>query len=309
MQTIAHKLFYRCIFAMAAALAACALTASRAETAQPKAFAWVEAETPLKTNLEFEVSKPKAHLLSGGAMLLKAVTGKDIQQVPAQGYSLAYELRVPQAGRYEVWLRVAWEGVRAPFRWRIAGGEWADASPQQRSTNVMALGNWFEIAWLRLGDADLPAGAATIEIHYPKVEEGQQMLIGLDCLALTKGRFVPEGKLKPGQRYDGEIDGKAADQVYELPEPPGPADRCEVTLTGAWQVARYDDPDMAKDRFEPVSLPDPDDYPLRWMGVDVPGSLWKKDEMVFGHRLVRILEDFKPLRFSLARLKHLDPRL
>ncbi len=272
---------------LAVAFVTCAALA-QAGLAEPKAFAWAEGETPAKADFEFEASAPKPHLLSDGKMLLKALdAGATQSQVPADGWHLDYGVDVPEAGSYEVWARVSFEGLRPALRWRVGDGDWTEVSNEVRTTNVMALGEWFEIAWLHLGEADLAAGPTTLQIHYPRVAQGERMLVGLDCVALTKGRFVPEGGLKPGQTYDAEIDKQAAEHVYRFPAPAAGAARSELKLDGPWQLARFDDPDMTVDRFEPVmELPSPDEYPLRWMGFQVPGSLWAKDEMVFGHRCV-----------------------
>ena len=52
-------------------------------------------------------------------------------------------------------------------------------------------------------------------------------------------------------------------------------------------MARYDDPDMDAAPYAPVvALPAPADYALRWMGVNVPGTLWNKDETAFAHRVI-----------------------
>ena len=256
--------------------------------AEPKVFVWAEAEEPASADFELPVNEGAASFLSGGKQLLKALNAGDAQtQVPAGGLNLSYKMAVPEDGLYEVWARVGYESARAPLRWRIDEGGWTDIGSDVLTTNVMALGVWWEIGWLHLGDAQLAKGPVTLQIHYPKVADGSRMLIGLDCLALTRGHFVPENYLKPGQTYTGDVDKEAAAQVFQLPEPAGAGARVALKLNGAWQVARYDDPDMMKDRFEPVkALPAPDDYPLRWMGVDVPGSLWNKPEMAFGHRLV-----------------------
>jgi len=272
---------------LAALVAGCAAL-SRGAWAEPKVFVWVEGETPAKSDFEVKTGGGKAGLVSGDKMLLNTLPNKaSIQaQVPDGGWNLQYRLDAPEAGRYEVWVRVAFEGARAAFRWRLNDAEWQLVPSDKLSTNVMEMGNWFELGWLHLGDADLEAGPALLDLTYRKEDQGDRMLVGIDCVALTKGHFVPEGRLKPGERYDGDADRQAAAHVFEFPEPGPAAERRELKLNGTWQIARYDDPDMAKDRFEPVkAIPTPDEYPLRWMAMDVPSSLWNKAEMVFGHRL------------------------
>lgn len=113
-----------------------------------------------------------------------------------------------------------------------------------------------------------------------------------------------EGPFKPGETYDDEADRRAAENVFVLPAATG-QQRAGVELSGAWQVARYDDPNMDVDTYKPVAkLPAPADYPLRWMAFEVPGNPWAKPPLVFGHRLiyrtrVRVPDDHAGRGFQL----------
>lgn len=257
---------------------------------EPASYVWVEAEEPASANFEFDTGAGKAHLLSGRKWLLRFVSKEEVsEQLPEEGFLLSYDLEVPEDGEYEVWARVGLEWIRSSFEWRIGQGNWHRAGRDEQTTNVMELAEWNEVAWLYLGRAALKGGAADLRVRYREPNPGDdgRIVIALDCFVLTRGHFFPEGNLKPGQAYTGEADAAAAAHVFQFPEPAGPADRVRLKLSGLWQVARYDDSDMDKGTYVPVqSLPSPHEYPLRWMGIEVPGSLWDKDETVFAHRVL-----------------------
>ena len=273
-------------------LSALFVLALPARAAEPTTYAWVEAEDYESTNVpedELWTGSDRAHLLSKDEWLAAHPNKKTIDQtMPEGGYRFTWKLDVPETGEYEAWARVGMEWVRNPFEWRVGDGEWHPASDEAQTTNVMLLKAWNEIAWLKLGTVRLERGATELTVRYSGPKEGSaDMWMVLDCFAFTRGQWVPEGDLKPGQKYDSEIDRKAAEQVFRLPEPADDAARSELELTGAWQVARYDDPDMDLGRFDPVrELPDADEYPLRWRGIDVPATQWSVDGLNLAHRTI-----------------------
>ena len=264
-----------------------ALSACAAQ--QPTTYVWLEAEDVAALPQGFQASPmgPEG-ILSGDGWAIRTMSPQEANaQVPEGGFRFRWDLTVPEAGRYEVWARIGYEWARAPFEWRIGEGEWTLASHEEQTTNVMELGEWMEVAWLLLDERDLAAGDTTFEIRYVDAGgEDRRMLMALDCIALMKGRFVPESSLKPGEAYARDTDLQAAQQTYDLPPAEGTA-RSEVTMTGLWQVARWDDEDMDDGAYEPVqALPIPEEYPLRWQGIGVPLSLWSKPETIFAHRVV-----------------------
>jgi len=263
------------------------IIASARAAAEPTAYVWVEAEDAVAMNADFAREGPRSELLSGGVWIRKSLgKGEAGRAVPPEGFLLRYRLPVPEAGQYDLWARVGFEWVRAPLEWRIGEGQWTAIGSDVATTNVMELGDWMEVAWLQLGTPTLPAGPATLEIRYRGPGSDGRMLMALDCIALMKGTWVPEGRLKPGQQYDSELDSRAAGTVFELPTPNSAA-RTQVKLNGPWQVARYDDLDMDAGAWNPVqAIPSEQEYPLRWMGINVPSSLWSKPETVFAHRVI-----------------------
>jgi len=277
--------FFSILFVFALLFSAWTRAASAAE---PSTYIWVEAEDAEEINFEHNTGAARSHLLSGEQWVQTALNQQAVEQMPEGGFRLRCAMRVPERGTYEAWARVGMEWIRAPFEWRIGEGEWRPGPADRTTTNVMELTEWNEVAWLYLGDVQLDRGRTELTIRYTETQSDRNdMQIALDCFAFTKGHFVPEGKLKPGETYDDELDRQAADQVYQFPEAAGPAERTELELSGLWQVARYDDPDMDVGTYVPVQeLPSADEYPLRWMGAEVPGSVWDIEETIFAHRVI-----------------------
>ncbi|TVR49855.1 MAG: hypothetical protein EA425_11280 [Puniceicoccaceae bacterium] len=283
-----HLLFFRFPLHRTAVLAGALLLAAAPLSARAAAdFIWIEAQSPVEPVLDAVSLGHHGHpeLLSGGAWLSAGITEEEAADaVPPEGLRLRYRVTVEDAATFQAWARIGYEGARSPFEWRINGGEWRRVEPDQATTNVMRLGEWVEVAWLHLGEVTLPAGSVDWEFRYPRPAEGR-FLMGLDTLALVVGDWVPEGRLRPDESYDDAPSEAAREKVYQLPDADG-ASRSSVELSGLWEFARYDDPDMNENTYEPIaSLPREEDYPLRWMGVEVPGSSWNhRPETAFAHR-------------------------
>ena len=251
---------------------------------------WIEAEAHTACNFEhFEVSSMgKPELLSGGEWIMKGVSPEDVKKlVPKEGITLQYKVAAPKQGPYNLWARLGWFRARPDFEWRLNDGPWHQVPNTHPTINLMELGFFCEVSWANLGEVSLQRGENRLHLRYPRTTgEKDRMLVALDCFALVDEPFTPEGPFKPRQSYDSRIDKQAAGQVFQMPAPSG-AERVQLDLNGLWQVARYDDPNMDHDTYVPVQhLPDPQEYELRWMGFEVPGSPWAKAPLVFGHRLI-----------------------
>ncbi|MCX7002246.1 MAG: hypothetical protein NTV22_03110, partial [bacterium] len=129
-------------------------------------------------------------------------------------------------------------------------------------------------------------GAHTLTVRFGAPGVDGRVLVGLDCLALLPLAlpFVPEGALQPGQTYNQPIDQAAAAQVFRVPA--GNEAHGQLSLTGLWQAARWDDPAMDAAPYAPITnLPRAAEYPLRWLGVPVPGNAFAlRPELSLGHR-------------------------
>ena len=286
--------------ALLTAIAAVALSTSASAAGH---FAWVEGESPAQANFEWKATNwPGDERFSGGRWL-----HMDRKPLDDNGLRLVYEVALPAAGEYQVWLRMGYEWVRPKVSWRLDEGAWTtvglgdpaelpaaereraaalEVDFNRRSTNVKGLQPWVEVAWWHVGGVRAEPGKHRLELRFTRTHVPDPPL-ALDAICLVAGDWTPEGRLRPGETYDAETDRQAAAQVYELPMPPPDAARSELTLTGLWQVARFDDPEMAAAPFEPVArLPEPGEYPLRWTAIPVPQPLSKHPEMGFAHRAI-----------------------
>jgi hypothetical protein len=238
--------------------------------AQP--YLWREAESQAKADPAFQPGGwGRSEYLSGGRWLFATIDEKDVPaKVPAAGTSVVFELPVEQFGKFEVWARVGYEFARSPFRWRIDGGAWAEVTPGQFTTDLMAVADFAEVAWLKLGDADLPAGTRKLEINAPRPGKGR-FLFGLDCVLATRAPFRPNGPHKPDAVWKTPADKDAEGVVFEFPRRDGNRGlRDAVALGGTWQVARFDEPGDVEDRTGPIKEL-PDLGKLHWKAIRAAG--------------------------------------
>jgi hypothetical protein len=277
--------------ASSAVIVLTALLGLAAGAAAAPAHVWLEGEAPAEASFEFE-TPAWGPALSGNGWLHFSRGGEQAPEALAgEGLRLRYDVEAPSAGDYEAWARIGFEWVRAPLEWRVNGGEWRRWGPADLTTNLIELGVWAEIGWARFGTVALREGANSLELRCTEAGRDGRLIVGLDCFAFVEGEgnFTPDGTLRPGEIYDAEADVEAREHVFRFPDqlPDSAAERVELPLDGPWQVARYDDPDMDADTYEPVSaLPAPQDYELHWRGLDVPGDARARPELRFGHRLL-----------------------
>ena len=268
-------------------------------------FVWAEGEQPLRANFKWKVAgASKEGLLSEDKWLMP----EERTKIADEGLVVEYGLRIPKTGTYDLWLRIGFEWIRPHVSWRLGEGKWTtvgiakptrfrkggekslDSNTQfdleRRSTNVTEVGFWAEVAWWHVGTVDLKKGRERLTLKFIRTDI-EDPLLALDVVALVQGKWTPEGRLRPGEAYGTETDLKASAQVYDLPLPQADAERTALRLTGLWQVARYDDPDMDAAPYTPVDqIPAPEEHDLRWMGVEIPSSLWGRKETCFAHRVI-----------------------
>ena len=94
--------------------------------AEPATYVWLEAESPEEANFEIKPwANDSPRIFSGGAWFTHTL-GKDEARakVPAEGFTLRYPFEAPEAGPYDFWARVGYEGVRAPLEWQVDAGHW-----------------------------------------------------------------------------------------------------------------------------------------------------------------------------------------
>jgi len=108
-----------------------------------------------------------------------------------------YMFDVKKPGSYKFWIRA--NHVRASLSYRLSGGDWRpiDLNRNQRGAMNIARDNKPDlrfIAWIEVGDVELPAGANRIEF---RMDSGPQNHGAIDCFCLTTDRWVPSGTRRP----------------------------------------------------------------------------------------------------------------
>ncbi len=252
-------------------------------------YIWIEGEAPSKSNFQLSVwAGNRGVILSDGKWATFTLNKEEIAtKVPKEGLFLSYDFSVEKEGEYDIWTRIGYEWVRAPFEWRIDEDEWKEIGYDIQTTNVMEVSTWCEIAWLKIGRVFLKNGNHTITFKWTKSGRDGRLLIGIDCIALIKGNFYPEGKLKPGEIYDEEIDKKARENIFKIEYKNDLKERQEFSLNGVWEIARYDDEDMDSNPYEPEkTLPTEKISYLKWRGIEVPSDAWKRPDLIFAHRVI-----------------------
>src|SRR5262249_32584926 len=154
-------------------------------------------------------------------------------------------------GDYEVWARVGYEFARAPFHWRIDGGAWKESKPDDLTTDLMALGDWAEVAWLKLGSASLTESKHAFEIklerHYEEKngkKERRRSPCARHCICLAPGASHPDSKGKRDEDGGQEIARHAAEQVFEVKASEDNGEGVVASLGGVWQIARHDEQEI-----------------------------------------------------------------
>ncbi len=256
------------------------------------AFVWIEGEQAHDAVLSSP--KPKweqgaDRVLSGkGCYVLYERNHEPLEHDP----HVTYRFDVKQAGMYNIWARIGYEVHRSPFNWSLDNAPVEQVDATVKGLNL-TMAEPVDLSWIKLGRRELAGGEHTLSFvvqgrEVPKKRGRKSYVFALDAVCLNQGPFQPANNLKPGESYDTPADRDAADKVYRFPDlPTGHAgSRQNLELSGLWQVARYDDPDMDKDTPAPVkTLPDLD--ALTWMGIEAPGdAIMQRPELYLGHRLL-----------------------
>lgn len=112
-----------------------------------------------------------------------------------------YEIQVPQAGQYDLWVRA--NHVASQLQYRIDSQTWqeVDTSSPQQAINLAADGkpDLRFLSWNHAGTVELPEGRATLAFQMVSQNNNHG---SLDCFVLSRDGFTPNGKWKPGVRPD-----------------------------------------------------------------------------------------------------------
>ena len=206
-----------------AAMVLCASLGGAAAPAGGPEHVWWEGERPAETNFPkktwFSPSsfRSRAHLLSEGDWL----THQGNRTGP-EAFA-RYPVDVPSAGTWNLWCRKFWK--HGPFRWRFGSQAWQTCGRDVALADNTYLRTHVGANWVYLGKVRLPAGKQTFELRL-LAKEGEGLTACFDCFCLIRGAFLPNGKLKPGERsgqadegrfaYEPGIDPFRADALLDL---------------------------------------------------------------------------------------------
>ena len=175
-------------------------------------YVWWEAEAANKHNFPttsaFAPETLKRERLSGGDWL-----HANHNRLGTTLYA-RYVIEVPQTGQYQFWVRKFWK--HGPFKWRFDQQKWGYYTREYANADRVSLSDFVEVNWVNLGTVTLNAGQH--EFYFENtdaVSEGTKTIsldskgrsrqgasaFAIDCFILTQKPFLPNGKLKPGEKY------------------------------------------------------------------------------------------------------------
>ena len=120
--------------------------------------------------------------------------GSWLNAIQARGKAGAWQVRVAEAGTYDLWLRGFW--YEGSFRWQFDGGRWHTSGPDRKThaevkyveSDKEAWGiSALTVGWTNLGKVQLTAGEHRLEVVCGDDAVGH----AFDCWVLAKEPFVP----------------------------------------------------------------------------------------------------------------------
>ncbi len=110
-----------------------------------------------------------------------------------------FEFDASVAGPHELWLRA--NPIASAISVRVNGGTWTPVAMQkhEQSVNIAADGkpDLRFVAWIKADLVALLVGKNTLEVRF---ESDNNRHGGLDCFVLSRQPFLPQGKLRPGEK-------------------------------------------------------------------------------------------------------------
>ncbi|MFQ3610597.1 MAG: hypothetical protein SNJ72_03785, partial [Fimbriimonadales bacterium] len=162
-------------------------------------WVWWEAEKPTRTN--FPSNNPfapenetQARVLSEGKWI--GTEGR----YPATLF-LEYTVEVPEAGTYYFFTRKFWK--HGPFRWRFDQQPWRECGREIALLDEVPMRRFVVANWVALGKVELSKGTHTLRIETVEPEGA----IAFDAFLLTQTMMIPQGTLRPGERYNRTMPG------------------------------------------------------------------------------------------------------
>jgi hypothetical protein len=160
-------------------------------------YVWFEGEDAV------EHTFPKSFAFAANTAQEKdKLSGGDwLQTDKGANVTAKWVVTVPKEGEYNFWTRKFWK--HGPFKWH-----WNEQEPQICGSDC-ALADSVELRkflcanWVYLGKTKLPAGKNMLHIQ-ALPDAGA---VAFDCFVLTTATFAPDGKNKPGQKYNRAEEG------------------------------------------------------------------------------------------------------
>jgi hypothetical protein len=229
---------------------------------------WVEAEAAAKRQLvdNAPMNDVNPDALSGGKWIASF-------SHPGQPTGTAeYAVEVPAAGKYRVWAR-AMPGSGLAYRVddakdpvEVAVDRGQDPIPISADANPFWPG---QSSWFDAGSLELTQGKHTLTWYLGGLKSPDRYG-GLDCFVLTTGKFVPNGKYKPGEKSPQPV--RDFDPAHAWDFKPGP------------------------DKFDPAAMLD-----LRSLNEKAAGEHGFVQQSADGDSFLR--GDGQPIRFWAAGLR------
>ena len=181
--------------------------------AQPN-YVWWEGELPRMTNFPQQTSfsastfEAKRHLLSNGEWLTnEGPRGADeafaiysIQVPHGDSPVLRQPHRVGSVSEatYHFWTRKFWK--HGPFKWRFDSQDWRVCGRDIALADDTYIREHLGANWVYLGQVELSQGEHRFELRL-LAEEGESLTACFDAFLLTTQPFMPNGNLKPGEKW------------------------------------------------------------------------------------------------------------
>ena len=228
-------------------------------------YVWIEGEKPTSKNFARPARRAsrRPQFLSEREVAERepARRRRSRRSAPRRASSSATTSRPPSAGKYEIWNRIGMEFVRSPFDWRIDQGEWKTITPAGPDTDLMEVGFWNEVAWIKMGEAG-PGGR---QAHAPDPPHADLSRRRRARRSWTRSSTAPtrcastralsartaSSSPTPTGRPPTTSRRPARSSRSNAGARPAPAERVETPLGGLWQVCRYDEQEVV-DRAGPT---------------------------------------------------------
>lgn len=226
------------------------------------------------------------HLSGGNWLNLNVDADKVEATLPAEGGIIRWPFTVQEAGRKQVWLRIGYEFARSAFSWRLDDGAWTRVEPETLTEDLQPIEFFCEVAWLRVGEAQLAPGAHTLEVRFQPERNREnklnRVLFACDAICMAE-TFRPDGWRRPDDPAARDTrDRAAAAHVFRVPSAAA-GERAEVVLKGDWEITRLDE-QRPGEVAEPIrDLPDAQAV---YHAIAVPGDKnVERPELQLAHRL------------------------